>query len=123
VLTEHGIPIAPSTYYEHTAAGRVSQADWDDAHLANSLLDLWRANRSVYGIEKLAAAARRAGLDVGRDHVARLMAVVGICGVTRGKHRTTTTRRDPGGVRHPDLVKRAWDRPQAPDVWWVADFT
>jgi hypothetical protein len=39
VLTEQGIPIAPSTYYAQRA-GRVSQADWDDAHAANRLLDL-----------------------------------------------------------------------------------
>jgi putative transposase len=64
VLTEHGIPIAPSTYYARTGCNRVSQADWDDAHTANRLLDIWRANRSVYGVEKLAAAARRAGLEV-----------------------------------------------------------
>jgi transposase InsO family protein len=122
VLTEHGIPIAPSTYYAH-AAGRVSGADWDDAHAANQLLDLWRANRCVYGVEKLHAAARRAGLDIGRDQTARLMAIVGIAGVTRGKHRTITTRRDPGAARHPDRCNRAWGTPSRPDEWWCADFT
>jgi transposase InsO family protein len=122
VLSEHGIPIAPSTYYAR-AAGRVSQADWDDAHIANRLLDLWRANRSVYGVEKLAGAARRAGMDMGRDQVGRLMAIVGICGVTRGKHATVTTRRDPAGVRHPDRCQRRWSTPVRPDEWWVADFT
>ncbi len=63
MLTEHGIPIAPSTYYAQRA-GRLSQADWDDAHTANRLLDLWRANRAVYGVEKLHATARRAGMDM-----------------------------------------------------------
>jgi putative transposase len=123
VLTEHDMPIAPSTYYAHRQVDRVSQADWDDAHLANRLLDLWRANRSLYGAEKLHGAAVRAGLDVGRDQVARLMAVVGLVGVTRGKHRTVTTRRDPAGARHPDRCKRAWATPVRPDEWWVADFT
>ena len=122
VLSEHGIPIAPSTYYAHVAQ-RVSDADWDDAQLANRLLDLWRANRSVYGIDKLAAAARRAGLDVGRDQVGRLMGIVGISGAVRGRHRTVTTRQDPAAPRHPDRCKRAWDTPSRPDEWWVADFT
>jgi len=117
----HGIPIAPSTYYAHR--GGVSQADWDDAHAANQLLDLWRANRSVYGVEKLAAAARRAGLGLGRDHVGRLMAVVGIRGVTRGKHRTVTTKSDRSAPRAPDRCRRAWSVPSRPDQWWVADFT
>jgi putative transposase len=122
VLTEHGIPIAPSTYYAHTAAARVSQADWDDAQVANRLLDLWRANRSLYGVEKLHAAARRAGMDIGRDQVARLMAIVGIAGVTRGKHKTVTTRRDSSARPAPDLLNRDFTAP-GPDRRWVADFT
>lgn len=117
------MPIAPSTYYAHRAQGFVSQADWDDAHLANRLLDLWRANRSLYGAEKLWSAALDAGLDLGRDQVARLMRILGIEGVRRGRHKTLTTRRDPKGPRHPDLIKRNWKAPTRPDQWWVADFT
>ncbi|MGH9124485.1 MAG: IS3 family transposase [Acidimicrobiales bacterium] len=98
MLTEHGIPIAPSTYYAHRAE-RVSQADWDDAHTANRLLNLWTANRAVYGVEKLHAAAVRAGIPIGRDHTARLMAIVGMAGITRGKHRTITTRPDVAAPR------------------------
>ena len=37
------------------------------------LLTLWKANYSVYGDRKLWIAARRAGHDIGRDQVARLM--------------------------------------------------
>jgi len=123
VLSEHDVPIAPSTYYAHRAEGFVSQAGWDDAHMANRLLDIWRANRSLYGAEKLWAAAQKAGLEVGRDQVARLMGVVGIQGVRRGRRFTKTTVRDPGAPRHPDLVQRDWKAPGRPDQWWVADFT
>ena len=65
--------------------------------LANAALDVWRANRSLYGADKLAIAMRKAGHDVGRDHVARLMKILGIEGVRRDSHRTVTTRRDPTG--------------------------
>ncbi len=116
------MPIAPSTYYAHRAEP-VTQADWDDAHMANTALEVWRANRSLYGADKLATAMRKAGHDVGRDQVGRLMGIVGIEGVRRGKHTTRTTRRDPAGVRHPDLINRAWSTPERPDLWWVADFT
>ncbi len=116
------MPIAPSTYYAHRAEP-VTQADWDDAHKANIALEVWRANRSLYGADKLATAMRKAGHDVGRDQVGRLMGIVGIEGVRRGKHTTRTTRRDPAGVRHPDLINRAWSTPERPDLWWVADFT
>jgi putative transposase len=122
VLSEHDVAIAPSTYWAHKAQP-VSDADWYDAHMANAALDIWRANRSLYGADKLATAMRRAGHDVGRDQVARLMKILGINGVRRGKHRTVTTRQDPAAGRHPDLIGRAWSTPTRPDQWWVADFT
>jgi putative transposase len=122
VFTEHGITIAPSTYYA-LAGGQVSQADWDDAHRANQLVDLWRKNYRVYGIDKLHAAARRAEITIGRDQTWRLMRIAGIAGAVRGKHKTTTTRRDDKAPRHPDHCNRGWSVPARPDEWWVADFT
>lgn len=122
VLTAHGMPIAPSTYYAITAHG-ASAAELADASAANALLDLWRANRGVYGARKLWHAMRRAGGMLGRDHVARLMGIGGIAGAVRGEHRTVTTRRNEHTPRHPDLIKRAWNTPVRPDQWWVADFT
>jgi putative transposase len=123
VLTEHDMPIAPNTYYAHKAAGFVSQADWDDAHMANRLLDIWTANRRLYGAEELWTTALEADISIGRDQVARLMEILGIEGVRRGKHKTVTTTSDPKAVRHPDLIKRNWGAPTRPDQWWCADFT
>jgi putative transposase len=122
VLAEHDMAIAPSTYHAHKACP-VSDADWGDAHMANTALDLWRANRSLYGADKLATAMRKAGYNIGRDQVARLMRILGIQGVRRGQHRTVTTRPGPAAARHPDLINRAWDNADRPDRWWVADFT
>ncbi len=122
MLCEHDVPIAPSTYYARRSRP-VSDAGFRDAQMANTLLDLYRANRSLYGVKKCWEAMRRAGHDVGRDQVARLMGILGICGVRRGTHHTVTTRPDRGAPRHPDLIKRAWDTPTRPDHWWVADFT
>jgi putative transposase len=122
VLCEHGITIAPSTYWARHSAP-VSDADWEDARLANVLFDIWQDNWGVYGIEKCWAAMRRAGHPVGRDQVARLMGILGVSGAVRGRHRTVTTRRDGQAARHPDLIRRAWSAPVRPDQWWVADFT
>ena len=121
VLTEHDVAIAPSTYFAHKTRP-VSDADWDDAHLANVALDVWRANRSLYGADKLTTAMHNAGHQVGRDHIARLMGIVGIEGIRRGRHRTVTTVRDANAARHPDLIRRAWSTATRPDLWWVADF-
>ena len=122
VLTEHGVKIAPSTYHAHKATP-VSDAAVEEAYLVNALVTLWRENWGVYGARKLWKAARRAGLDVGRDQVARLMRIAGIRGVIRGRHTTVTTRRDQAAPRHPDLVKRGWEEPTGIDQLWVADFS
>jgi putative transposase len=47
------------------------------------LLALFTANYKVYGVHKLWVAATRAGHDIGRDQVGRLMGQLGIEGVTR----------------------------------------
>jgi transposase InsO family protein len=122
VLSEHGVSIAPSTYYERRRRP-VTDAELEDAYLANALVTLWREEWCVYGVLKLWHAARGAGLEIGRDQVARLMRVAGIRGVVRGRHGTITTRSDRGAPRHPDLVGRAWDAPTAIDELWVADFS
>jgi transposase InsO family protein len=122
VLTEHGVKIAPSTYYARRAAP-VSAAVLADAYAANTLVDLHRAHRRLYGVRKLWHAARRAGHAWGRDQVGRLMGIAGIDGVRRGRRTTVTTKRGAAVPRHPDLIDRAWTTPDRPDQWWVADFT
>jgi len=67
------------------------------------LRSLWEKNYSVYGRRKLTKAARRAGLDAGRDQVARLMRADGMRGASRAKKRFTT-KSDPAHTRAPDLV-------------------
>lgn len=121
-LSEQGITIAPSTYYARKATP-VTEAAVEEAYLANALYTLWQANWGVYGARKLHLAARRAGIEVGRDQVARLMRIVGITGAVRGRHRIRTTIRDHSAPRHPDLVRRGWDAPTTTDQLWVADFS
>jgi putative transposase len=83
--------------------------------------EIWKKNYSVYGRRKMAVAVRKAGLDIGRDQVARLMKAKGISGASRAKKRFTT-HADPAATRAPDLVKRNFTA-TAPDQLWVADFT
>ena len=86
------------------------------------LLGLWVANRKVYGAHKLWRAARRAGHDIGRDQVARLMRELGIEGISRQRKRVFTTVADPDAVRAPDLVNRVFTA-AAPNQLWVTDLT
>ena len=101
----------------------MSAAALEEAYLANALVTLHQENWGVYGVRKLWHAARRAGLDVGRDQVGRLMRIAGIPASVRGRHRTRTTGGTAAAPRHPDLVKRGWDAPTGVDQLWVADFS
>jgi putative transposase len=115
--------VAPSSYY----AARKRQVAPSaravrDAVMMPVLLTLWVANRKVYGADKLWKAARRAGHDIGRDQVARLMRQLGIEGVSRLRNKVFTTRADPDAVRAPDLVNRSFTADR-PDALWVTDLT
>ena len=121
VLTEHGCKIAPSTYYASKTRPACVRAI-RDAAMMQVLMVLWVTNRKVYGAHKLWKAARRAGHDIGRDQVARLMCELDIRGVSRRRKKVFTTVADPDAVRAPDLVNRNFN-PDRPDALWVTDLT
>ena len=116
------LQMAPSTYY---AARRrrvaPSARARRDAVMMGVLMVLWVTNRKVYGAHKLWRAAVRAGHDIGRDQVARLMRELGIRGVSR-RRKVFTTRPDPDAVRAADLVNRVFTADR-PDALWVTDLT
>jgi len=115
------LQMAPSTYY--TAKGRhLSARAVRDAVMMQVLMVLWVTNRKVYGAHKLWKAAQRAGHDIGRDQVVRLMRTMGIEGVSRQRRKVFTTRPDPDATRAPDLVNRNF-RAEGPDQLWVTDLT
>jgi len=114
------LQVALSTYY--AARDREpSPRALRDAELVPRLVEIWTANYQVYGARKLWNAARRAGIEIGRDQTARLMRLAGIQGATRSK-RVRTTRRDRSAGRHPDLVKREFTA-REPNRLWVTDLT
>jgi putative transposase len=114
------LQVAPSTYYAAKSRPLSARAV-RDAVMIPILLAIWKANYSVYGAHKLWKAARRAGHDIGRDQVARLMRQAGLRGVKRGR-RVITTKRDDSAPRSPDLVKRNFTA-ERPNALWVTDLT
>ena len=79
------------------------------------------ANFDVYGVRKVWHQLRREDVDIGRDHVGRLMDELGLCGVTRTR-KVRTTKPAPVSERPGDLVHRVFTA-DAPDRLWVADLT
>ncbi len=114
------LQVAPSRYYDAKVRPPSARAQ-RDAELRPRLRAIWERNYSVYGRRKLTKAARKTGLDLGRDQVARLMRAEGIRGASRAKKRYTT-HADPAAVRASDLVCRDFTA-RRPNEKWVADFT
>jgi putative transposase len=121
VLTEHGLKVAPSTYYE-ARTRKPSKRALRDAEITE-LIRAARQHRFVarFGARKMWLYLRRAGHDVARCTIERLMAHNGWQGALRGK-RVRTTISDPTDARSPDLVDRDFTA-TAPNQLWVADFT
>jgi putative transposase len=117
----NALQVAPSTYYAAKTRPASARA-LRDAVLIPMLVAIWMANYRVYGAHKLWKAARRAGHEIGRDQVARLMKAAGIEGVSRRRRKVRTTRSDPSAPRPADLVKRDFTA-EAPNALWVTDLT
>jgi transposase InsO family protein len=119
------LPIAPATYYDHLAKladpARLSDRAKRDADLRPHIQRVFDANWQVYGVRKVWRQLRREGFDVARCTVARLMKVMGIQGIIRGKpHKTTIPdKKLPCPL---DRVNRQFRVP-APNMLWVSDFT
>ena len=120
VLREHGLAVAPATYYA-AKTRPPSPRTVRDRQLMPVLAELHEANYGVYGVRKMHAALRRDGVEVGRDQTARLMRQLGLAGVRRGRPKRTTLREE-AVPRPADLVNREF-RAERPDQLWVCDLT
>ena len=127
VLTEHGVQIAPRTFYAWASRAPSKRSVWDAA-ITEVLAGFYepdedgrRQPESLYGSVKMWAHLQRQGFPVAKSAVERLMRRHGWQGVRRQKSIGTTIA-DPAAERAPDLVDRQF-RVSAPNAFLVADFT
>ena len=119
------LPIAPSTYHAHVArhadpAKRSARAR-SDAALMVEIRRVFEENFGVYGVRKVWRQLGREGIGVARCTVARLMRVMGLQGVVRGR-KIRTTVPDPSVACPLDRVNREF-KARRPNALWVSDFT
>ncbi|HEX4911875.1 MAG: IS3 family transposase [Permianibacter sp.] len=119
------LQVAPSAYRRHAARLRDpelrSKRAQRDRFLREATVRVWRANREVYGADKVWRQLNREGIVVARCTVERLMRKEGLQGVVRGK-KVTTTFPDPAAPKPQDRVNRQF-KADRPNQLWVADFT
>lgn len=127
VLAEHGVKIAPSSYYaarSRPASARVVRDEAVAAELRRVHADR-RLGRGLAGARKMYHLIRRQGgvdgVAVPRCQIERLMRAEGLRGARRGRS-TVTTRADKSAQRAPDLCNRDFSA-DAPNQLWLVDFT
>jgi putative transposase len=115
------VGVSASAYYQR-ASGERSARVVGDERLLERIEQVHAANYHCYGYRRTWLALKRAGVEVGRDRVKRLMRVNAIQGAKRRGKPWRTTTPDPAARRRPDLVGRDFSA-AAPDRLWVADLS
>jgi transposase InsO family protein len=113
--------VSVSAYYQRRS-GRRSLRAVEDERLLGRIRELHAANYYAYGYRRMWKALRRAGEQVPRCQVQRLMKSNGIVGAKRRGKPWRTTRPDPQAARRPDLVQRDFAA-AGPNELWVADLS
>jgi transposase InsO family protein len=113
--------VSASAYHQRATGERSARAI-EDERLLVLIRELHEANYCAYGYRRMWKALRRAGEDVGRGRVQRLMRRAGIQGAKRRGKPWRTTTPDPHARRRPDLVQRDFTA-RRPNELWVADFS
>ena len=106
----------------HRRAGHRSQRAIEDERLLARIGELHAANYYAYGSRRMWKALQRAGEQVGRGRVERLMRSHGLQGAKRRGRPWRTTTPDPVALRRPDLVQRDFTA-TGPNRLWVGDIT
>jgi putative transposase len=113
--------VSTSGFYQWCAQP-VSDRDWDDAILTNTIVDIHQMSRRSYGSPRVHSELRLGlGQRCSCKRVERLMRQAGVQGIYRRRGRGCT-RRNPNAAPSDDLVNRAFD-PGEPDRLWVMDVT
>lgn len=119
------LAIAPSSYHEHALRladpGKRPARARSDEEMCGQIKRVHEANYGVYGSRKVWRQLRREGVAVAKCTVERLMRIMGLAGIRRGK-KTITTVSNPKAPCPLDKVNREF-RVARPNALWMVDFT
>lgn len=119
------LKVSTSGYYQHVrrrAATVATPRQQRRADLEVKIVDIHRESKGTYGSPRVTAELRARGEVVTKKTVAKIMASVGIEGISPRTFKVTTTVVDPQASFPPDLIERCFDQGRL-DAAWFTDIT
>ncbi|WP_134734612.1 IS3 family transposase [Amycolatopsis nivea] len=117
--------VSRAGYYAHArrvAATVLTPRQQRRADLEVKIAQAHRDSSGTYGSPRITAELRDRGEAVTAKTVAKIMASIGIEGISPRTFKVRTTVADPAASFPPDLVDRAFDRGRL-DAVWLTDIT
>lgn len=117
--------VSTSGYYKHvkcSATTELGMREQRRADLSVKIVDHHRESGGTYGSPRITADLRAAGEQVSHKTVAKIMAAIGLAGISPRTFKVATTVVDPAASFPADLVGRRFDQGR-PDAVWSSDIT
>ena len=117
------LDVSKSGYYDWQARRQVPgpRAQQNQA-LAKEIAAIHEGSRHTYGSPRIVQDLRKKGRRHGRNRVARLMNVAGLCGRQKARYRVQTTDSNHDQPIAPNRLAQA-PKATGPNQIWVADIT
>jgi transposase InsO family protein len=119
------LAVSTSGYYKrvkHSATTKLTDGQQRKADLTVKIVDHHRDSGGTYGSPRITADLRAAGEQVSEKTVAKIMAEIGVAGISPRTFKVRTTVVDPSASFPVDLVERRFDQGR-PDAVWSSDIT
>ncbi len=119
------LAVSTSGYYQHVkrrAATVLTPRQQRRADLEVKIIDVHKESKGTYGSPRVTAELRSRGEVVSTKTVAKIMASMGVEGISPRTFKIKTTVVDPQASFPPDLIDRHFDQGRV-DAVWLTDIT